>query len=756
MDNTQQILAGDRDWIGIVQAAGILGCTIRHARRELAGVDAALVRFEQRPRGRPACLYHSSAHPALAAWAERRARQQTPVRRPAAAPASAEPAAPAAAADQAAPAIPSATAASPSAPRGASPDDLALAELRSEAVRLYIEMRGRLPEKAAAAQVVAAYAAVPRRRATVLDERLPGRHIRRHRAELILQHFSARTLQAWHSSWRAGGLMALVPDRKGRVGRHLAEIPDALLNIVHAWSVKNPRADIRKGIRAARAEWPGDWPDVSYCTWLRRLRARDPERFTETLGRQGISAFRARHSPDIERDYSAMAYNEEWQLDDATMDFYGLAWNHERLIRPNAYAVIRVATRQWIAVVATETPIVKDQVKSLLGLAMADPSGGIPARIRFERGAVACDAATQQLLENLGVAVHRTSMDGGHKHGDAFADKGIGHFQGKGVIERAIRSLHNQPGLWEHPLQVGTMERTSAAQNIATIQSMLLAEARAGRVIPRMSPADWHAAVSAAMELYNNAPHGALPEIVDPVASTETELRYRRMSPNEYAAKIAGEVRVLDQKLLPLFFQRGTMVEVGKNGFALGNFSYGRFDQDVQSLAGRRVTAFQLPEHPRVAYVAELGRCVDAWRMPRAGAEGELVETKRAIEVGKRNQYEALMADVLASGSQAVLDQTRILQSAVPMRVATVSHPELAEQAARQQSAVSQFIARQKIRDGRFAMPRSAGSAGALSDGPTVRSDRKSLLARGREIADQLVALGAETTRQTIPEESIP
>ncbi len=748
------------EWMPMTQVAAILDCSIRHARRELAGADASQIRHEPQPVGRPRTLYHCSAHPALRSWRERRDAGLKPAA-PAPAPAPAAPAA-----------LQEVQAKAPARPTSASPDDMALAALRAEAVRAYIALRARLPEREAAHAVRLDFAQNPRRRAVRSEERLPGQYRRLRRAELVLGSFSETTLRLWHAAWLEGGLLALVPCRKGRSGRARSGIPEQLLHIVWAWSVKNPRADLRKGIAEARAEWPGDFPAISYSTWRRRLAERDGGKAVATLGKQGFSAFRARHSPDIERDYSAMAYNEEWQLDDATMDFYGLSWTHERLVRPYAYAIIRVATRQWVAVVATETPIVKDQVKALLGLAMADRRGGVPGRIRFERGAVACDQATQELLESLGITVHRTSMDGGRRHADAFKDRAGGHFQGKGVIERAIRSLHNQPGLWDDPLQVGPAERDTAAQNLETIKALLLAQAKEGRVIPRMQPAQWQAAVARAMQLYNSSPHGSLPEIVDAASPADGPIRYRHMSPDEYAAKLAAEVRVLDQKLLPLFFQRGNLIQVGKNGFTLNGFSYGRFDAELQALAGRRVNAFALPEHPGVAYVAELGRCVEAWQAPAAGQEGHLLDAKRAIEARPRNQYEAMIADALSAGSRAVLDQTRILAGAVPIaaRVTTVSAPALADRAATQQTAVDQFIARQRRLDGRFdfAEPRLA-KGGARS--PSAPSDldcsapqrldascldaaapRRGILARAADYAGQLAALVGDHPAEQSPD----
>jgi len=727
--NRQSAIENSDDWLPIWRIAALLNCTHRHARRELLGTDPALIRYQPQMRGAPIKLYHVSCHPGLVAGRPDPSDLSNP-------------------SDSKSGACP--------ASRGVvspAPEDLALAELRSEAVRLYIELRGRLPESEAARQVCAAYQAHPKTRHIHIGERLPGHNHRNHDQVVSIDTFSIGTLRVWHAAWNVGGLMALVPTWKGTRGRKRKDIPEALLNIVHAWAIKNPRADVRKAIVAARSEWPGDFPDVSYATWLRRLRSRDPEHFTATLGKYGVAAFRQKHSPDIQRDYSSMGYNDLWQLDDCSMDFYGLNWSHERLLRPFAYAIIRVATRQWIAVITTETQIVKDQVKSLLGLAFANPAGGIPAEIRFERGTVACDAILEELLISLGIKVHRTSMDGGARHANAFADVASGHAAGKGVIERAMRSLHNQPGNWDHPLQVGPMERTTSPANLETIKSALLVEAKAGRVQIRLTPAQWQAGVATAMELYNDTPHGALPEILDAQLSTPDALKYRHMSPNEYAVHLqVTEIKTLDEKLLPLFFHRGTLVPVGKNGFTLNNFGYGRFDADVHEFAGRKLTAFQLPEYPRVAYVHELGRCVEAWRMPKAGQEGNLIEIKRGIDAGKRNKYEALMAEVLASGSQAVVDQTRLLANPVLMsspKVTAVSNSDLAARADRQTAAIAAFGDRQRTRDARFDL--SSGPASGVRRPSSASPSRRGILARGKDMESELAVLNTASEKKGDP-----
>src|SRR3989339_1851855 len=69
------------DWLPIWRIAALLNCTHRHARRELTGIDPALIRYQPQERGAPIKLYHKSAHPALAE--EQKSGSESGVGRPA-------------------------------------------------------------------------------------------------------------------------------------------------------------------------------------------------------------------------------------------------------------------------------------------------------------------------------------------------------------------------------------------------------------------------------------------------------------------------------------------------------------------------------------------------------------------------------------------------------------------------------------------------------------------------------------------------
>jgi hypothetical protein len=719
---------GPSDWLALDQIAGALNLSRRSVQRRLDDVPGDLKRSEHNGRGRPSILYHRTAIPEL-----REVRSQK---------------------SEISPSTLLRTSVQKSEPLTSgnllNAADLATGQLRAEAVMMYEDLKPRLGESAAAEAICAAYAKQPKTREVVIDERLHDNHIRQSKRMIILGGFSTGTLRLWARKYREGGRtpLALTPELRGKVGRKPKKteaIPEKLIDRLLAWSIKNPRATLVHALTATRKEWPGDFPDLSYSSWLRILRKRDTSGALATLGKQGISSFRAKHSPVIERDYSEMTYNELWEIDDVTLDFYGYNWNFTQLIRPYAYAIIRVATREWIAVVTTETPIVQDQVRSLIGLAMALPNGGIPDAIRFERGAVACDEYLHDMLTTLGVKVHTTSMDGGKTHKGAFADRAKGHFQGKGVIERALREFHGL--LWDNLLQVGTNERESAPANMETMKREIIALAKDGKVIPKLSPVQWMAATFAALEEYNDKPHGGLPEIVDgDKSNSETgQIKYRRMTPHECArAKTAngGSLRVMDERLLPLFLQRGYKVPVTKNGFTLNKFSYGRFDEDIQALSGSSALVYAMPDFPRLAYVQELGRCVEAWKAPKAGAEGEFIETKRGIEAKARNKYTALMERVLEAGSAAVIDQTRILASAVSFeKIEKVNPPALAE---RMQSMTHQrefHRAKSKELDDRLSFPRSVTPSPRNADTPILNSERRGLTAALADATEELEVL---------------
>ena len=650
-----------QEFLDFGEAAGRLGVSRRQAQRMLGDAAPGLVRTEKTTGGRPRQLVHVSAHPKLLAEFCLQDRG-----------------------------IPSVGRVSDPAPMLA-PDDLAVAMLRARAVEEYRAILHAGSEARAAAVTCADWAAAPRREIVRLDERMPGG--RKGRTEQVVQvgPFCARTLRRWHSLYKDNlNIAVLAPERKDRAGRPRyagdgdtapeKRIPDQLLDMIQALACSTARADLRKAIAKTREMWPGDWPAVSYQTIRSRIRERDPAKFCDALGKSGISRFRMEHSPDCERDYSNLRYNQVWQLDDVTLDFYGHSSDLRKLLRPFAYAIIRVSTREWICAVTCETPITQDQVRSLLGLAMADPAGGVPEEITFERGSVACDDYLRALLETLGIKVSRTSMDGGTVAPGMLADRAKGHFQGKAVCESNIKRAFHDTN-WDRMAQVGTEERHTAPARNDTLIRYASACVRAG--LPPILPTagEWQAMVFAGLEKANHTPHGGLPELVDvgrvsDSAQTSIENLVRHMTPAEKAAQLKSEtVRVMDERLLPLFFERGLLIPVTRNGIRVQNGSYGRFDEELQKLAGTSVMVFAQALIPDVVYIKEIGRCVDLYSKPAYGAGEDDIQKKRGIERGKRNQFEALLARAMAAGRQINADAVKFTSNPVPDRVREMIAP---------------------------------------------------------------------------------
>lgn len=617
------------NWYPIRSVSHITGESVRNLRRRFASLPDALLRTNDSHRpGRPEMLYHFTVDPRLTAHHElahntatQPPRDRTPLQ----------------------------------------PDDLATAHLRLHAVREF-KARARLMTRAlAAAATCRDWASSPRVETVTIDERLPGGHLRRTRRDVSLGIFQPGTLRRWAALYRKRReLTALAPSRKGNVGRKREPIDSRLLDYVAVLASSSALADVTKAVARARSQWPDQFPDISIKTWQRRIRELDPERVGVTLGKRGIAAFRAKHSPDIDRDYSRLPFNGLWQLDDVTEDFYGHSLDPLKLVRPYCYAIIRVSTRQWVCAVASETPIVQDQVRSLVGFAFAGPDGGIPDELQFERGTIALDDYLAGLLDSLDVRYHRTSMDEGRVHPGALPDEPKGHAAGKGVIESNIARHHALQ--WDAPASTGPDERSTAHRNLEPLKALAIRRAKAGDPLILPTPAQWQARIYQALEAHNNKPHSGLPQIID------AQGKRRHLTPNERAASMADPVRVMDSILLPLFSQKGILVPVTKNGIRFNNLSYGRFEPDVQALAGQKVLAYGLKEAPDLIYVTELGRCVERFQAPAYGQEGDLIERKRAIERAKRNQHEALIARAMELPGTVTLDTVKFMRSPTPER----------------------------------------------------------------------------------------
>lgn len=631
-----------------------------------------------------------------------------------------------------------------------SPRDAAKAALRARAVQEYWALRERMTEARAAAAIVADWANNHRSREVVVRQRL-GNNRPRKVSVVTVGGFSISTLRGWSRRYKEGRrtLEALAPRQKGRCGRARVHVPELFINQCLAYMTKNTRCDHKAAIAYVRNIWP---TKVEACdsTIYRRMVEVDPERFHQSAA-HSVARTVQRHRPDVEKDYNLWAFNEELQLDDVQMDFYTLAGDLFRaaelgdakwlqIVRPYAYAVIRPSTRQWVAFVGAETKITEAQVRALVGCVLASKSGGIPDRMRFERGTTACSDGLEELLESLGCEVHRTSMNGGKVHVDAAADRASGHSQGKAIVEANFRSLHNR--LQGMPAQVGTEERHTASARLQNV----LRQARDAWVEQGVAllpdQACWTELVKIMMEAHNDCPHSGLPRMRDP----ETGLD-RHMTPNEVAALKKEPLRVMEKDLLPLFYDEGERVKIKKNGFTINGESYGRWDHELQAMQGEWATVYAFAEMPEFAYVAELGRTVELY-VKSDGTDEQFARSASAFKA-KQNAFQQRLADARDNGGMIIGDTMRFPVNATPDRpVETVDPAALRARAAELSEARSGIHHDKNARDRDNSFDDVIGGATAVSPAPrqtTPDSDRptrrslseQSALAR-RQIAASL------------------
>lgn len=721
-----------RNWYPIERITEITGACERTVRRRLSRVPDQNVRLDTSSGGRPRALYHFSVLPELSVHHRMQSAEGM-----------------AHGEEKEGPGAPSAMPHAPCAmqrpprPRGAAKDDLVRAELRLRAVREYEERRKLMSAEQAAEATCRDWANRSRTQTVQITERLPGGHSRYTRIDVELGIFKPGTLRTWAGTYAANGrdVLSLVDRMKGNVGRKAKEIPPELLSYIYGLSASTARADVAKAVAWAKVHWSPalrsssgaqsevGFPSVSLDTWRRRIKAFDPRKAGKDLN-HSVSRFRGNHSPDVEIDWNQLPYNGLWQIDDVHEDWYALASDLEYVMRPNAYAIMRARTRKWVAFVATETPITQAQVRELVGFAMCQPGGGLPDVFKFEHGTVAGDSHLDQALDTLGVKVSRTGMDGGAVHPGAVADVATGHFQGKALIERGFRGHHDAN--WLVPAQVGTDERNTAP---ARLQRYIKLEKDAGRdpgIVVLPTPGQWHARIKAAFEEHNNTPHGGLPEI----CTDQGEIRHA--TPNEIEKSLGDQgIRRMDEKLLPLFQVKGVVVPVTRNGFTLNNNSYGRFDEDL--IKHDKVLAYASEVAPGLAYVEELGRCVELYVKASPG-DSEQFGQKRHIEKVARNQHEALMAEAMASGDQRFIESMMMLSNPTPNRPETLVAPAaMVETVDRMQSSRAAFRDRRIEFDRRFEAPTLNRAEGSGS-GPHPRA-RRGILARSQEFDEQLAVL---------------
>lgn len=693
-----------QEWFSIEEAAAATGESIRTMRRKLAAAPANCLRTGSADgRGRPPTLYHFMSDPRLQAQHELSVRGDS---------LNATPPEPAQADERV----------------SIAPDDLTVARLRLQAVLEYVARRQEMPEAIAAEATCDDWRQRNPTLTVATEERLPGGHKRKLSRQISISGFSPRSLRRWHALYirnSANDLAALAPTRKGSSGRSATDVPEALLEFVHGLSVSTARADVAKALQRARQHWPGDFPELSLSTWQRRIRVRDPRRALDALGKHGIQEFRKTSSPDISIAWNDLPYNGLWLIDDVQEDWYAHASAEQKLLRPFAYAIQRTATRQWVAFVASETPITAAQVRTLVGWAMADAQGGIPEAIKFEHGAVACDSTLRDLLVLLGVKVQLTSMDSGRVYDRAFPDRSGGHPQGKAPIERAMRGHHDTQ--WAATAQIGTNERETKPARMDALLKEAQRRRDAGEFLILPEPHQWHQQIRDAMEAQNSRPNEGLPRIVDPETGAA-----RNMSPNEAAqARKAERIRVLDQSWLPLFAARGERVPVTRNGIRVHNRTYGRFDQELQAMAD--VQVYVADTQPDLAYVVELGRCLESDEPVQYGDAGR-IESKRGVERKFRSQYEAAVAAVIAQDFGLMPDLVQVTRDPVPARPRELAvNPVLSARAVAIRAGQERHRSAQEALDARFAPPDPAS-------GPQQRS--RGLLARAEDLAAEVAILG--------------
>lgn len=692
-------------WYTIDDVVRLTGWSLRTARDKLADCGRDFRRIVRQERGRPSIEYRAEAHPTLlgAVLTIEQGIQDSQFLN--------------------------------SAGKAITKDDLAGGALRAQAVIEYLARLEEMPEAAAAAVTCAHWARNPKTYTFTVSERI-GKHIRPISKSIRVGGFKERSLREWAKTYRAAktpqqAIYDLAPARKGKSGRPRKEVDETVLDFIAGKAISTCRADITKAFEMARQFWPQLVGDISYDTVRRRIREADPQRSNDVLGKSGIPMFRRNISPDIERDYRLLGFNEEFQLDDFRMDWYAHAADIEKILRPYCYAIIRISTRQWIFGVTAETPITQDQVRSMVGMCLADPACGIPDVLKFERGELACDEYLEESLNALGIRVGRTSMDGGKVHPDAIPDSASGHYEGKPVVESNIRSLHNVMAFM--PCQTGPEERHTMSARDQRLKELAVKAAKEGKPLMLPTANQMRESCFSAMDRYNNKPHGGLPETVDLDTGKQ-----RNMSPNEYAQTLRDQaIRVMDEIYLPLFFEKSVKVKVTKNGILINKEYYGRFDAGLRE--HESVSVYALKECPDIVYVEELQRCLERYQKTAFSDANAQQQGKYRLEKKFKSQYEALI-DKYKQAEGVIIEMSRAMPDPTPDRIKQrITSEVLSERLGGIAGAVAVHEADRKDAEDKFMVDEIIAN---VTD-PTPR--RRGILAEADEImAETAVLTGAK------------
>jgi hypothetical protein len=683
------------NWYAVDRVSDIVGLSLRTVRARIASAPDNCKRFEPQERGRPRLMIHCQALPQLAAYhaingGVLECGGLTPLSSVASVPSVVNSSAP-------------------------SPTALAVAELRLLAVKEFDAIAKSTGKRRALKYVADGWKLKPRTKEVRNRERLDGGHYRHEKDVVCLGGFAPDTLRNWVSIYSKAqsfqdALLALCP-KHGEKGRTPLNIPDEHVEFVALLAISTVRADVQKAVAKAKPHLPPELQAVSVATWRRRILKLDPQRQRKSL-MHSVSAFR-KTLPDVSMDWDSLPYNGLWEIDDVEKDWYAYGSELQYLLRPHGYAILRARTRKWIAFAASETDITHDQVKALIGFALANPAGGIPDKIKFEHKTAAAKKEFANLLTSLGIEVGCISMDSGSSVAGLVADVAAGHPQGHSLIEANNRRCHNIE--WDQALQVGPDERLTAPRRLEKIKAIAASEAKQGRFLQLPTPQQWYLTFHETMEKHNNTPHSGLPKIVDPETG-----KPRHMTPNECERSLADTaVKVMDERLIPLFHCRADEVPVTRNGFMLNTVNYGRFDEALKPF--QTVHAFASVDYPSVAYVQELGRCVKAHEKADFN-EDEQLEAKKHAEKKFRNAHEALVARVVSSSRRGVFDMLLASANPVPNRKTEIVCPPALLQDA---DALSAGIAAEQSR--RVAL---AGRFASSDPRPSALSAGKGLLAR--------------------------
>jgi hypothetical protein len=222
------------------------------------------------------------------------------------------------------------------------------------------------------------------------------------------------------------------------------------------------------------------------------------------------------------------------------------------------------------------------------------------------------------------------------------------------------------------------------------------------------------------MIAHNSRPHGSLPEILCPDGTR------RHMTPDELAEELRGEspepMRVMDERMLPMFYAREEVAPVTRNGVRINNLTYGRFDESLREF--ERVTVYASVDVPDVAYVRELGRCIRRYD-PAAPGDTSQIESKRRVERHLRNKRDEAIQRALAGDGKALIEAVFVLPGKVAAenQTVTVANADAVQIADRMQAARQAEQQRNECVRRRFDRP-AAQEPAATSSSSRLRGRR--------------------------------